>query len=220
MQKIIVFGPSIFGEIVYHYLKEEKEYQIVGFSANKERISEKKFLGLPVIPFETIENEFPPEEYKMFIAIGYQKMNKPREKIFNEAKKKGYELISYISPKATIWNDTKIGENCFIFENNVIQPFVKIGNNVVLWSGNHIGHGVQIFDHCYISSHVVIAGFAKIQKNCFLGINSSIRDEVTIGRECVIGAGSIILNDTNEKEVYSSGTTKKLSITSDKIKKI
>ena len=113
-----------------------------------------------------------------------------------------------------------IRKNCFIFENNVIQPFVKIGNNVVLWSGNHIGHGVQIFDHCYISSHVVIAGFAKIQKNCLLGINSSIRDEVTIGRECVIGAGSIILNDTNEKEVYSSGTTKKLSITSDKFKNI
>ena len=220
MKKIIIFGASIFGEIAHYYLTHDSPHKVVAFTANKKFIKNKKFLGLPLIPFESIQEDYSPAEYVMFIAIGYQKMNKPREKIFYEAKKKGYELLTYVNSRVTTWGKLDIGENCFIFEDNVIQPFVKIGNNVIMWSGNHIGHAVQIEDHCYISSHVVIAGLTKIGPNCFLGINSTIRDGITIGKECVIGAGSIILKDTKEREVYTPGTTKSLSITSDKLTRI
>ena len=48
-----------------------------------------------------------------------------------------------------------IGENTFIFEANVVQPGVTVGDNVVLWSGNHIGHDSVIEDHCFIASHAV-----------------------------------------------------------------
>jgi len=220
MKKIIIFGPSILGEIVQHYLTVDSDYEVVAFSANQEYIKEKEFNGLPIIAFENIEKDYPPTEYSMFVAIGYQKMNKPREKIYNEAKNKGYKLISYVNSKVTEFGKFEIGDNCFIFEDNVIQPFVKIGNNVIIWSGNHIGHGVKINNNCYISSHVVIAGFVEIGENSFLGINSTIRDFIKIGKECIIGAGSIILHDTKDREVYSPGNTKKISITSDKIKKI
>jgi len=220
MKKIIIFGTSTFSEIAYEYFKNDKKFEIVGFSVNKDFIKGKKFLGLPIIPFENIEKKFPPKKYSMFIATSYQNMNKTREKIFKEAKIKGYKLVSYVDKNAIKWKNVRIGENCFIFENNVIQPFAKIGNNVIMWSGNHIGHGVEIEDNCFISSHVVVAGFAKIGKNSFLGINSSIRDGIKIGKECIIGAGSVILNDTKDKEVYSSGNTKKISISSDKVKRI
>lgn len=220
MKKVIIFGTSTFAEVAYEYFKKEKTVNIVAFSANKKFIKERKFLGLPLVPFEKIEEEFSPKKYSMFIATSYQNMNKTREKIFKQAKIKGYELVSYVDKNASKWKDVKIGENCFIFENNVIQPFVKIGNNVIMWSGNHIGHGVEIEDNCFISSHVVIAGFSKIGKNSFLGINSSIRDGIRIGKECIIGAGSVILNNTKDKEVYSSGNTKRLSMQSNKVKRI
>ena len=153
----------------------------------------------------------------MFIAVGYTKMNKIRAKLCQDAKKKGYELISYVNSKATVWNDLTIGENCFIFENNVIQPFVKIGNDVILWSGNHIGHHSEIGDHCFISSHVVVSGKVKLGSYCFLGVNSTIRDGITIGPECVIGAGSLILHDTKEKEVYTTERARLLDVKSDKL---
>ena len=217
MKKVIIFGPGILGQVVHFYLTKDSDFEVVAFTANQDFIKEKSLFDLPIIPFEKIEMEYPPEKFSMFIAIPYTKMNKNRSQIYYEAKEKGYELISYINSKATIWGDTEIGDNCLILENNVIQPFVRIGNNVIIWSGNHIGHHSTIEDHNFISSHVVISGNVKIKEHCFLGVNSTIRDGITISSECLIGAGSVILHNTLEKQVYTVNSTKLLDLTSDKL---
>lgn len=216
--KVIIFGTGDFGQVAHFYLTHDSDHEVVAFTANKSLIKTKKLLGLPVVPFENIETVFPPNKYSMFIAIGYTKINKIRADIFNQAKKKGYHLISYVNSKATTWEDLDIGENCFIFENVVIQPFVKIGNNVIMWSGNHIGHHTRIGDHCFITSHVVVSGKVTVGPYCFLGVNCTIRDGITIAPECVIGAGALILHDTKEKEVYTSHKGKLLPISSDMLK--
>ena len=220
MKKVIIFGTGAFAEVAYFYLTEDSNYDVVGFTINKKFITEENFCGLPVIEFENIESKYSPTEFSMFIAIGYKNMNKIRANIFNESKQKGYQLISYINSKATVWKNLSIGENCFILENNVIQPFVKIGNDVILWSGNHIGHHSTISDHCFISSHVVISGFTKINSYSFLGVNSTIRDGVTIASECLIGAGALILKNTKKGGVYTSKDANLLSVSSDKLTQI
>ncbi|MEM5777470.1 MAG: acetyltransferase [Candidatus Aenigmatarchaeota archaeon] len=201
-KKVIIFGVGSFAEVAHFYLTNDTDYKVVAFTATRDYLDKEIFCDLPVVPFEEIENIYPPNRYKMFIAIGYIKLNKVREKFYYEAKKKGYELISYISSKATYWGNIKIGDNCFILEDNTIQPFVNIGNNVIIWSGNHIGHCASIGDHCYIASHAVISGHVKIGKYCFIGVNATIRDGIEIADECVIGAGALILKNTKEKEVY------------------
>ncbi|MFZ1077869.1 MAG: acetyltransferase [Nitrosotalea sp.] len=220
MRKVIIFGTSGFAEVVHFYLTHDSQYEIVAFTANKEFIDKKELFGLPIIPFENIEEKYPPDQYLMFIAVVYSKINKLRAKIFDDVKSKGYNLLSYVNSKAITWGKLDIGQNCFILENNVIQPFVKIGDDVIIWSGNHIGHHSTIGDHCFIASHVVISGNVKIGPFCFLGVNSTIRDGISIARECVIGAGAVILKDTKEKEVYTTDSTKLLPITSDKLKNI
>lgn len=218
MRKIIIFGTSEFADVAYFYFKHDSPYQIVAFTANSEYVTSSTKMGLPVVAFESIEDTYPPTEYSMFIAISYTNMNRNRERIFNEAKCKDYELVNYVSSKVTKWNELELGENCFILENNVIQPFVKIGTDVIMWSGNHIGHHSEIGDHCFIASHVVISGNVRIGPYCFLGVNSTIRDGVKIAKENVIGAGVVILNDTKDKEVYSSIKPNLLPITSDQLK--
>jgi len=164
-----------------------------------------RFHNLPVIAFDEIENVYPPEKYKMFVSISFTNLNKLRKKKYQEAKEKGYELISYVCSRATTWPNLDIGDNCFIFEDNVIQPYVKIGNNVILWSGNHIGHHTTISDHCFIASHVVISGSVTVGERCercFFGVNSTIRDNIKIAKNCVIGAGAIITKDTVENGIY------------------
>ena len=161
-----------------------------------------RFHNLPVIAFDEIENEYPPEKYKMFVSISFTNLNKLRKKKYQEAKEKGYELISYVCSRATTWPNLDIGDNCFIFEDNVIQPYVKIGNNVILWSVNHIGHHTTISDHCFIASHVVISGSVTVGERCFFGVNSTIRDNIKIAKNCVIGAGAIITKDTVENGIY------------------
>jgi sugar O-acyltransferase (sialic acid O-acetyltransferase NeuD family) len=216
-KKVIIFGPGDLGQVVYSYLKEDSDFEIVAFTAHKNKIEKEKLFDLPIIPYEEIEKTHPPEKFSMFIAIPYTKINQTRATIYADVKTKGYELISYVNSNALIWNNVKIGDNCFILENNVIQPFVEIGNNVIIWSGNHIGHHSNIKDHCFISSHVVISGKVTIEPYCFLGVNATIRDGLTIEEKCVIGAGCIILKNTKKSEVYKSKHAKKSLRTSDEL---
>jgi sugar O-acyltransferase (sialic acid O-acetyltransferase NeuD family) len=204
--------------MVHFYLEQDSEHEVIAFTANADRISQEEWRGLPVVPFEGLADTHPPEQFSMYVAIGYSGVNRIRAQVYGEAKQMGYELITYISSKATVWADAnEIGDNCFIFEDNTIQPYVKIGNDVVLWSGNHIGHWAEIGDHCFISSHVVISGYTKIGAYCFLGVNSTLRDDITVGESNVIGAGAVIMTDTKNHQVYAPQRTRPHDKRSDEI---
>jgi acyl-[acyl carrier protein]--UDP-N-acetylglucosamine O-acyltransferase len=156
----------------------------------------------------------------MFVALSYAKMNHLRADKYYRAKELGYELVSYVSTKCTWLTDHPVGDNCFILEDNTIQPFVTIGNNCVLWSGNHIGHHTVIKDHVFITSHVVISGACTIEDHCFFGVNATVRDETVVARETLVGAGTIILKDTKPFEVYKVKSTEPAGFRSDEIRSL
>ena len=206
MKKLIIFGIGEQAEMAYYYFTHDSDYEIVAFTVDKEYIDKESLFKLPIVPFESITDRYSIDEYEIFIAIGYSKVNKIRESKYLECKNKGYNIASYISSKASIFTD-KIGENSFILEDNTIQPYVTIGNNVTLWSGNHIGHHSIIEDNCFITSHVVISGGCKIGKNSFIGVNATLRDHITIGESNVIGAGALILTSTEDNQVFMAKAT-------------
>lgn len=206
--KLIIVGDSAFAEIAYEYFTYDSEYEVVAFSVEKSFLKKRELFGLPIVPFEDLEKEFDPQKCKAFVAVTYRNMNRVRARLYNEAKKKGFSIASYISSEAFVWRNVEIGENCFIFEDNVVQPFVKIGSNVILWSGNHIGHHSIIGDHCFIASHVVISGFVKVGKYCFMGVNATIANNLEIGENSLIGAGAMILKNAEGGKVYGSKMTK------------
>jgi sugar O-acyltransferase (sialic acid O-acetyltransferase NeuD family) len=218
MAKVVVFGTGSFAECVNFYLTHDSPHEVVAFTVHRDRIGDQNELaGLPVVPFEDLNESHPAGEHDMFIAVGYAKVNRVRAAICEEAKGKGYSLISYVSSKATTWGDTKIGENVFIFEDNTIQPFVEIGDDTVLWSGNHIGHHATIGPHCFITSHVVISGHVTVGAYCFIGVNATVRDAISIGEANVIGSAALIMKTTKDNEVYIAPRTKPDARTSDQI---
>jgi sugar O-acyltransferase (sialic acid O-acetyltransferase NeuD family) len=202
--------------MVHYYLTNDSDHEVVAFTVNEEFLDEKEYKGLPVVPFESIEETYPPGEYSMYVAMGYRKMNKIRARLYEEAKAKGYELITYISSNCS-FEAEEIGDNCFIFEENTIQPYVKIGNDVVIWSGTHVGHRAKIGDHCFISSQIVISGYVEMGPYCFCGVNATFRDQLKIGASTLIGAGAVIMKDTEEGEVYVAPRTKPREQKSDEI---
>jgi len=201
-KKLVIVGSGETGLIAYEYFQFDSNYEVVAFSVNEQYITETTINELPVIPFEALEEKYNSNEYEIYVAISSGKLNRNRTKVYNEVKAKGYKCASYISSKAFVWRNVEIGENCFIFEDNTLQPFVKIGNNVTLWSGNHIGHNSIIKDNCFISSHCVISGFCEVGENSFLGVNCTIENNLKIAKDNFIGAGSLIQKDTNEKDFY------------------
>ncbi len=200
-KKAIIFGSSGQAEVMAYLLDIDSEYEVIAFTSTQEYIKSNTIYGRPFVPFEEIQNQFSPDQYYMHIAIGYQNNNKVRKRFYDQAKSKGYTLLTYISSKATNYAKS-IGDNCFIFEDNTIQPFVTIGNNCIVWSGNHVGHHSIIEDDVFISSHVVISGHCKIGRGSFLGVNSTIRDGIKIAQETILGAGCLIVKDTDERKTY------------------
>ena len=219
-KKLIIFGIGELGELAKFYFDNDSDFQTVAFTLDEKYIKENTFSGLPVYSFSDLENNFNPDDYYLFIAIGYSKINKIREEKYYQALDKGYKLASYISSKASIFKNCIIGSNCFILEDNTIQPFVKIGNNVTLWSGNHIGHHSFIKDNCFITSQVVISGGVEVSENCFIGVNSTIRDRIKVGSFSIIGAGSIILKNVEPFGLYVGKETERSKVPSNRIRAI
>lgn len=220
MKELIIFGTADIAQLAYYYFSNDSDYKVATFTVDAEYIKVNEFCGLPVVPFEELVYHYPPERYELFVALSYSKLNQTRKEKYLAAKSLGYRLASYISSHATVLNNFNIGENCFILEDNTIQPFVAIGSNVTLWSGNHIGHHSTIHDHCFLASHIVVSGGVEIGEACFIGVNATLRDHIKIGEKCVIGAGTLILADAEPEGVYIGQSTERSRIPSGGLKKI
>jgi sugar O-acyltransferase (sialic acid O-acetyltransferase NeuD family) len=207
---VVIFGTGDFARVASVYLTQDSPHEVAAFTVHREFLTEATLLGKPVVPFEELDARYPPSQYAMLVATGFKGVNRNRATIYHQCKARGYELIRYVCSKAVVWGEVEWGDNVFVFEQNVIQPFVKIGSNTILWSGNHIGHDATIGDHCFIASHVVISGRSTVGDYCFLGVNSTLRDGVALGEGCVVGAGAVVLKDAAPSSVLK-GTAAELS---------
>ena len=217
---LVIFGTGDMAEVAHFYFTHHTDYEVAAFTVDGSHLAQDAFCGLPVVPFEKVADKFPAESCSLFVALGYSRLNGLREEKYNAAKGLGYQLPSYVSPKATVLNEGRIGDNCFILEDNTIQPFATIGNNVVMWSGNHIGHHSVIRDHCFLASHIVVSGRVEIGERCFLGVNVTLRDHIKIGPRCVLGAGALLLADAEPDGVYLGPATERSRVPSSRLRRI
>lgn len=218
MKPIVIFGAGEIAEVAAFYFAAIG-CQVAAFTVDAAHLKETSFQDRPVVPFEEVPALFSPAEHDGFVALSYARMNVVRETKVLAMKQAGFALTSYISPHATVFTKD-IGENCFILEDNTIQPFVRIGNNVTLWSGNHVGHHTVIEDNTFISSHVVLSGGVTVGRNSFLGVNSTVADHVSIAPYTLLGAGVTIMDDTEAEGIYMLPyKAEKRSVPSTRLKK-
>jgi sugar O-acyltransferase (sialic acid O-acetyltransferase NeuD family) len=219
---IVVVGTGSMGQVVSEYFSAPgSPYEVVAFAATKEFISAPEYLGRPLIDFaEMAGGPYSPSAVKLFVAIGYIKLNRTRARFYREAKAKGYELVTYVHPSVQLWPSNQIGDNVFIFEDNTIQPFVTIGADTILWSGNHIGHHSRIGSHCFVSSHVVVSGHCDVGDFTFIGVNSTLRDGISLGAGCFLGAGTLIAKSAPADSLFVPAATEPHKVSASRFLKI
>jgi sugar O-acyltransferase (sialic acid O-acetyltransferase NeuD family) len=217
MAQVVIFGAGDIARLAHHYFTHDSPLDVVGFVVDRAFRKIDRLCGLPVIDAEDAPQRFPPDQFDMFVALSYAKMNAVRAAKYEAMKAVGYRLASYVSSRCSYLSSSPPGDNCFILEDNTVQPFVTIGSNVTLWSGNHIGHDSTIEDHCFITSHVVVSGNVRVGTRSFIGVNATLRNSITIGPQTLIGAGAIIMKDTKPKEVYLPERAKLFQKSSDEI---
>lgn len=218
MKKTIIFGNADFAEIVHYYITVDGGWDVAAFTVNQRFIEKEYILDCPVVPFESIEDQYPPDQYSIVMGIGYSNLNKTRQTVFNQVKNKGYDIPNFIHPTNTIALNSVIGEGCLIFENNTIHPFVKIGDNVVVWSNNTVGHHSVIEDHCFISSQTVFGGHTLIGERSFLGGGAIVSYGNSVGKDCILGAGAIVNETAEDGGVYQGSISKRRKLPSSKVK--
>jgi sugar O-acyltransferase (sialic acid O-acetyltransferase NeuD family) len=194
-RRLVIGGDSAFAQIAYEYFTHDSHYDVVAFTVEREYVRSDALFDLPVVPFEDLPTHYPPSDHAVYMALTYTQMNRTRTRLADAAAVAGYELASYVSSSAFVWRNVEVGEHSFVFEDNTLQPFVKLGRNVVLWSGNHIGHHSTVGANCFVSSHVVVSGFVTIGENCFLGVNSTFANNVEVGRDTWVAPSTTVLHD-------------------------
>jgi sugar O-acyltransferase (sialic acid O-acetyltransferase NeuD family) len=215
--KLVIFGAGDIARLAHFYFSTDSDHEVVGFTVDDEYRTGPEFQGLPLVAVEELAERFPPSDFKMFVALSYAKMNRIRADKYGQMKVLGYELVSYVSTRCSYLSKHPPGDNCFILEDNTVQPYVTIGNDVTLWSGNHIGHDSTIGDHCFISSHVVVSGHVDVGPSCFIGVNATLRNSISIGERTLIGAGAAIMKSAPAGSVYPGPRAEPLARTSDQL---
>jgi sugar O-acyltransferase (sialic acid O-acetyltransferase NeuD family) len=217
-QPIVIFGAGEIAELADFYFTHDSAFEVAGFTVDESYLKEREFRGREVVAFERVTESFPPERYGLFVAVSYAKLNAVRAEKVAAGRARGYKLASYLSSRATVFPGFELNENCFILEDNTIQPFARVGNNVTLWSGNHIGHHSIIEDDVFIASHVVVSGGVRIGQGSFVGVNVTLRDHVTIGQKCVLGAGALVLEDQPDFSVVAPRGTERAKVPSTRLR--
>ncbi|WGR73861.1 MULTISPECIES: acetyltransferase [unclassified Bradyrhizobium] len=219
-QPIVVFGIGDIAELADFYFTHDSDYEVAAFTVDSAFLKQHEFRGRPVVAFDDVVDRFPPDSFGCFVAVSYANLNAVRTEKVAAAKAKGYRLASYLSSRATVFPGFELRENCFILEDNTIQPFATVGANVTLWSGNHIGHHSIIEDDVFLASHIVVSGGVRIGQASFVGVNVTIRDHVTVGRKCVLGAGALVLENQPDFSVVAPRGSERSPVPSNRLRKL
>lgn len=215
MKPVVIFGAGKVAEVAHYYFARESGFEVAGITCHRERMRTTAFEGLDVVPFEDVERLFPPTDFQMFIAIGYQEMNDARARLMAEARGKGYTLASFIHRNAGLPKDTVVGENCFVMNEVFIQPKVRFGDNVFVWSGALIGHHATVGDHSWVTSCAAICGDVTVGRNCFFAANATAGNGIRIGDRCFLGANALVTKDLPDGSVVVQQASPKMALTSD-----
>lgn len=203
-RKLVIVGDSAFAEVACEYFSIDSGYEVAGFTVEEAYLRTDVLLGLPVVAAEEVQARFDPAHHDAFVAVTYTQLNRLRARLSAAMKAKGYQLASYVSSRAFVWRNVEIGEHCFVFEDNTLQPFARVHEDVVLWSGNHVGHHSSVGAHCFVSSHCVVSGYVEVGSSSFLGVNCTIANNVRVGRDNWIGPGVTVVRDTPDGALFGA----------------
>ncbi len=206
-RKVVLYSREELARLTCYCLMHDSPLEVVGFTVAAAEMpagtaQNETLFGLPLVPFEKLEEHFPPESHDLLVAIGPHQVNAPRAARFLEGRAKGYGFASYISSRARLWPDLRIGDGCMIFENAVVEPFTTIGDNTILRANAHVSHDGRIGDHVFLAPRVAMAGKCSVGDRCFLGVNTTLRDGVTVAADCVVGAGAVVAQSTEAGGLY------------------
>lgn len=203
MKNLIIVGLGRTAMHVYSFVKYHNLYNVIGFAVNEKYKNCETFNGLPVFSLEHLEKECSDNDFCLFIAVLWNRLNSERKEIYDYCKGKGYTLANLISPTAMIRSEI-LGDNCWIHDYVVIQNNAHIASDVLIMAYTLIGANTTIEPHCFFGARSLLGGGSIVGEQCFIGLNATIFDDTIIGRKCIIGACSAVKRNVPDFSKYAT----------------
>ena len=214
MEGIVIFGAGKIADVAHGYFTRDDPRPIVAFTCDRGHGAGRQFKGLPWVPFDELEQHYPPHRFELFVAVGYHELNALRAQRCEQARRRGYQLATYMSTSAWVPAGFKHGDNCMILDQVTVQPGASIGRNVALWTGTVVGHHSRVEDDCWLAAGATIGGGSTIGQACFVGLNATIGHEVRVGKRCVLGARTLVNKDIDDERVVADSDSNILRLDS------
>jgi len=216
---LVIFGAGKIGEVVLHCWRQQPDREVAAVAVDAAFRNSDSWKGLPLVSFEEIQSTHPPEDFDLFVALGYQDLNDFRARKMDEARAKGYHLPSCL-PGTAEEGGYATGENCFVMPGAMVHPCARLGDGVFVWSGAIVGHHSEIGDCTWITSGANVAGNVNLGANCFLAINSTVVDGITLGERCFIGANALVTKPAEPGSVFIEKSTDRFRLDIDQFLKL
>lgn len=209
MKRVAIIGSGDLARLVVHNINTIGDQEVVGVYDDFVDIGTNESGLLIIGRLDKIQEDYQNNKFDfLFIAVGYSRMNY-RAETFNRFK--GVIPFTNIIHKSCIIDPSvKLGEGVFLFSGVLLDQNVVIRDNVLLNVGVTIAHDSQIGEHCFFGPRVNLAGFVKIEEMGYFGINSTVIDNINVCSNVKVGAGAVITKNIKEEGLYVGIPAKKI----------
>ena len=196
-RKLVIFGNSNYAQMVAAFWKEKTFYDVVAHAIDSDYIYGNELVDTKAFDCKT----FPPEEYDLFMALGYKKM-RMRHNFFIRFMELGYHMPNLISEKAILHDNITFGSNNIVFPGAIVERNTIFGHNNTLWSHVTICHDSTIGSHNFFAAGATIGGGVTVGDLSFFGFNSCVKQYKKLGNETLLGALSFLNKNTGNHEQW------------------
>jgi sugar O-acyltransferase (sialic acid O-acetyltransferase NeuD family) len=180
---MFIVGASTLGQIVAE-VATRNGLEVHGFF--DDFVTDAAFCGAPLIgPLERVSTFAPVSVHGLFVAIGdngnramlHRRLTGP--------------LVNVIDATAVLEPSATIGHG------NLVMPFVYVGTNSRIGSGNILcagsvlNHDVEMNDYCFVGPNTAIAGFAKVKDESKIGSGSIVCEGVVLEPNSILRPGEV-----------------------------
>lgn len=188
MEDIILVGFGGHAKSVADCIERGNQFNIVGYTDNKESDSKYKYLGDDSVLKEYFDRGI----HNVVICLGYLGKGDIRERLYRKIKDIGYEFPVISDPSAIIAESALIGEGTFIGKGAIVNAEANIGKMCIVNTMSLVEHECEVDDFVHIAVGAIVCGQVKIGKSAFLGANSTVIQCRTISPNQVVPAGETV----------------------------
>ena len=191
--KLVIIGCGGHGRAVLE-IARRCGHQVVGFIDDDARKQGSVVDDIPVLGGIDLLMDWPDAErpHGAVVAVGN---NHRRAELFYLVRERAFLTPSLIHPGALIATHTEIGEGVVVMPRTVINPGVKIEDNVCVKTAAKVDHDCVLHRHYQIYPSTTLTGGVEVGEYSYVGSAAVVNPYLKIGNDSFVGSGAVVICD-------------------------